>query len=192
MEMLLHGALIGLSIALPPGPNAAVCISRTLAAGRRVGFRCGLGAASAHACYAALALAGVSQVSRALGRNAVPLHAAAGLMLVVLAVRLARSGPSAPQRSSRGPYLTTLAVGLANPLTVVYFTAAMAAGAIPAGGGPLVVVGVFAGSAVWWTALTFAVGVMKGHLGNRHLAWAKRVTAAAIGVYGLMVVAVVP
>ncbi len=63
METLLTGALIGLSVAIPPGPNAAMCISRTLAAGRGVGLRCGLGAASAHVVYAALAVVGVGRAS---------------------------------------------------------------------------------------------------------------------------------
>lgn len=72
--MLLQGALIGLTVAVPPGPNAAVCMSRTLTAGRRVRLRCRLGAASTHACCAALAGAVVARASRALSRGAVPLH----------------------------------------------------------------------------------------------------------------------
>ncbi len=59
METLLTGALLGLSVAVPPGPNAAICVSRTLAAGRRAGLRCGLGVASAHAFHATLAVAGL-------------------------------------------------------------------------------------------------------------------------------------
>ena len=87
MEMLLQEALIGLSVGVPPGPKAAVCLSRTLTAGRRVG--------------------------------------------------------------------------------------------------PLVVAGVFAGSAAWWATLTSAVGAMQRHLTDQHLGWAKRVTASAMGAYGL-------
>ena len=77
--------------------------------------------------HGALAVAGVGRASHALSRGAVPLHMAGGLVLLVLALRLGRSGAPAPRARGGGAYLTTLAVGLTKPLTIVYFTAAMAA-----------------------------------------------------------------
>lgn len=186
MNTLYMGALLGLSIAVPPGPNAAVCMSRTLAAGRRVGFRCGLGAASATAIYATLAVAGADRAAGLLDRSTFSLHIAGGLILLALGLRLGRSGRVATSPSTGKAYATTLAVGLANPLTILYFAAAVASGTIPAGAGPLVVLGVFVGSATWWTVLTSATAAIHHHLNDRRLGWANRLTASAIGGCGVI------
>lgn len=189
MNTLCMGVLLGLSIAVPPGPNAAICMSRTLAAGRKVGFRCGLGAATAHAIYASLAVVGVDRASGLLDRSTFALHIAGGLLLVALGLRLGRTRFVPTPPSTNRAYVTTLAVGLGNPLTILYFAAAMAAGAIPAGAGPLVVVGVFAGSAAWWGVLTSVTAAVQRHLNERRLGWANRMTASALGGFGVMAMA---
>jgi threonine/homoserine/homoserine lactone efflux protein len=180
------GFLLGLSIAVPPGPNAAICMSRTLAAGRRVGLRCGFGAASAHAIYATLAVVGVDRASGLLDRSTFALHIAGSLLLVALGLRLGRTGPVTTSRSTGRAYVATLAVGLGNPLTILYFAAATAAGAIPAGTGVLVVVGVFAGSAAWWGVLSSVTAAVHRHLNERRLGWVNRLTASAIGGFGVL------
>ncbi len=189
MNTLCMGVLLGLSIAVPPGPNAAICMSRTLAAGRQVGFRCGLGAATAHALYASLAVAGVDRASGLLDRSTFALHIAGGLLLVALGLRLGRTRSAPTSCSSSRAYLTTLAVGLGNPLTILYFAAAMTAGAIPTGSGALVVVGVFAGSATWWGVLALVTAAVHRYVNERRLGWVNRLTASAIGGCGVMTVA---
>jgi putative LysE/RhtB family amino acid efflux pump len=189
MNTICMGVLLGLSIAVPPGPNAAICMSRTLAAGRKVGFRCGLGAAIAHAVYASLAVAGVDRASGLLDRSTFTLHIAGGLLLVALGLRLGRTRPVPASRSTSRAYVTTLAVGLGNPLTILYFAAAMTAGAIPAGSGALLVVGVFAGSAAWWCVLASATAAVHRYVNERRLGLVNRLTASAIGGFGVMTVA---
>ncbi len=130
MEALAAGAVIGLSVAAPPGPNAMVCISRTLAGGRSAGFRCGLGAASAHAVYATVAVLGAGRASGVLAAGHDAIGVVGGLVLVGLGVRLglaptSRAVPPSPTRA----YALTLLVGLANPLTLLYFAAAVTLGA---------------------------------------------------------------
>ncbi len=189
MNTLCMGALLGLSIAVPPGPNAAICMSRTLAAGRKVGFRCGLGAATAHAVYASLAVVGLDRASGLLDRSTFALHIAGGLLLVALGLRLGRTRPASTSRSTSRAYVTTLAVGLGNPLTILYFAAAMTAGAIPRGAGALLVVGVFAGSAAWWGVFASLTAAVHRYLNERRLGWVNRLTASAVGGFGVMTVA---
>ena len=50
-----RGLAIGFSIAAPVGPIGLLCIRRTLADGRLVGFVSGLGAATADAIYGVVA-----------------------------------------------------------------------------------------------------------------------------------------
>lgn len=186
---LTGGVLIGLAVALPPGPNAALCISRTLTGGRSAGLRCGLGTASAHAVYAALVVAGVDRASNLFSLASGPFRIAGGLVLAGLGLRLGFVRSVRPPRSLRGGYAMTLGLGLANPLTPLYFTAAMALGTFRPGAGPLVVAGVFAGSAAWWAALATAAAAFGRHLDDRRLSWAKRVAAAVMAGFGLAVVA---
>ena len=105
MNTLCMGALLGLSIAVPPGPNAAICMSRTLAADRKVGLRCGLGAASAHAIYATLAVLGVDRAAGVLDKGTFTVHIAAGLLLVAFGLRLGRTGPVPRSRSTSRAYV---------------------------------------------------------------------------------------
>lgn len=189
MSTLCMGVLLGLAIAVPPGPNAAICMSRTLAAGRKVGFRCGLGVATAHGIYATLAVVGADRASGLLDRSTFALHIVGGILLVALGLRLGRTGLVPTSASTTRAYVTTLALGLGNPLTILYFAAAMTAGAVPAGAGPLVVVGVFAGSAAWWGVLSSVTAAVHRYLNERRLGWANRLTASAIGGFGVMTVA---
>ena len=82
VSLFLRGFLIGLAIAAPVGPIGVLCIRRTLADGRPVGFVSGLGAASADAVYGSVAAFGLTAISGAIAfarakmvdwRTAIPL-----------------------------------------------------------------------------------------------------------------------
>ena len=189
MEALAAGAVIGLSVAAPPGPNAMVCISRTLAGGRGAGFRCGLGAASAHAVYATVAVLGAGRASGVLAAGHDAIGVVGGLVLVGLGVRLGLAPTSqAVAPSPTRAFALTLLVGLANPLTLLYFAAAVTLGAVPDDGGTQVVAGVFVGSALWWTLLASGVAALGNRLDARWLAVAGRVAAGAIVGFGVLAV----
>jgi len=190
MDPLLGGVVLGLSVAAPPGPNAALCMAETLAGGRGAGLRAGCGVASAHALYATLALVGAGRASEWITREARAVRLLAGLVLVGLALRLelTRGRPRSP--SSR-VFAITLGLGLVNPLTLLYFSAAVALGVLPTGAGPLVVAGVFAGSAAWWAVLATAVAGLGRRLDDRRLAWANRAAALTIAGFGGIAIATV-
>ena len=58
----LAGVALGLSLAAPPGPMNAIIAEESVLRGWRSGFRAGLGAMSADACFFVLALLGVVAV----------------------------------------------------------------------------------------------------------------------------------
>ncbi len=66
MIFLIKGLIIGFAIAAPVGPIGVLCIRRTLADGRFVGFFSGFGAASADMFYGALAAFGLTAIQRIL------------------------------------------------------------------------------------------------------------------------------
>ena len=85
LSVFLRGLLIGFSIAAPVGPIGLLCIRRTVADGRTVGFVSGLGAATADAFYGAVAGFGLTVVSGALVQGQTPLRLVGGVFLCYLA-----------------------------------------------------------------------------------------------------------
>src|SRR3990172_9156999 len=63
LSVFLRGLILGFSIAAPVGPIGVLCIRRTLADGRVVGFISGLGAATADAMYGCIAAFGLTFIS---------------------------------------------------------------------------------------------------------------------------------
>ena len=63
LQLVLRGFILGLAIAAPVGPIGVLCIRRTLAQGRAIGFVSGLGAATADVVYGCVAAFGLTAIS---------------------------------------------------------------------------------------------------------------------------------
>lgn len=147
MDLWLRGLALGFSIAAPVGPIGVLCIRRTLADGRLVGFVSGLGAATADMFYGAVAAFGLHAVSDLLAGQRLWLHLLGGAFLCYLGLRTLARKP-APLRGSTaapagrhghsttadfavlrsrshvqlaGAYLSTLGLTLTNPATILSF-----------------------------------------------------------------------
>jgi threonine/homoserine/homoserine lactone efflux protein len=87
-----------------------------------------------------------------------------------------------------GAYLSTFFLTITNPMTILSF-AAIFAGTMFIGNTnspTLLVAGVFTGSACWWLALSFGVGMMRNHLTINHMAWINRISGAVIVTFGII------
>ena len=131
LSVFLRGLLIGFSIAAPVGPIGLLCIRRTVADGRMVGFVSGLGAASADAFYGAVAGFGLTVVSGTLVQGQTPLRLVGGVFLCYLGARtfLARPAQTAAvagRRGLLGAYASTRGLTLTNPSTILSFVAILA------------------------------------------------------------------
>ncbi|MGH8482290.1 MAG: LysE family transporter, partial [Nevskiaceae bacterium] len=164
---LLKGIAIGFAIAAPVGPIGVLCIRRTFAEGRAAGFATGLGAATADAMYGAVAGFGLTAISDFLLGWQDALRLAGGLFLCGLGARtfLAKPASAAARLQGRGlagAWLTTVALTLANPATILSFAAVFAGAglgqqAYGSGEATALVAGVFLGSAAWWLILSGVV-----------------------------------
>jgi threonine/homoserine/homoserine lactone efflux protein len=168
---MLRGMLIGLAIAAPVGPIGALCIGRTLRDGWPAGFASGLGAAVADACYGALAAFGFTAAVGALIGALDGLRLLGGLFLCYLGLRALRSPPvttviATPRGGLLRAFGSTFALTIANPLTILSFAAIFAGVGVGVerGGAGWLVAGVFAGSALWWLALSGGVGLLRRRL----------------------------
>jgi threonine/homoserine/homoserine lactone efflux protein len=196
IEYFIKGWLIGLAIAAPVGPIGVLCIRRTLADGRLIGFLSGLGAATADMLYGIAAALGLTAIQIYFLQQQVWLRFIGGIFLVVLGVRAFFSQP--PLKSSDisdrisglVAYTSTLGLTLTNPLTILSFTLVFASLRINniqdnffAGG--LVVVGVFLGSASWWLLLTEGVGLLRQRFNPNLQLWINRIAGVIIFSFGI-------
>jgi threonine/homoserine/homoserine lactone efflux protein len=201
-SLLPRGVVIGVSVAAPVGPMAVLCMRRTLAQGRLTGFVSGLGVATADACYGAIAAFGLTSIADALVDQSTWIRILGGLFLVYLGVKTVRSRPivgvadDGPRRPAAGllAFGSTLGLTLANPTTILSFVAIFAGFGVADGDrgtteAAALVIGVFAGSALWWLILTSGTGFLRGWLTAARLTWINRASGAVIGGFGVLAVA---
>jgi len=198
----LRGFLLGFAIAAPVGPIGVLVIRRTLAFGPRVGLISGLGAATADAAYGLIAVTGLTALMRPLLAHADVLNLLGGVFLAGLGVRtmvarpgVAISGAAAGGGGIWSAYLSTLALTVTNPMTVLSFAAAFAGLGVlteiggARGAGIVVVGGVFVGSAFWWLLLSGGVGLLRGRVGSgalRAVNWLAGSLLLGFGVAGVL------
>lgn len=191
------GVVIGFSIAAPVGPIGILCIRRTLCNGRASGVISGLGAATADAFYAAVAGFGLTAVSHFLISSQSWLRLFGGIFLLFLGIRIffAKPGPMDPDHRHNGliaAYLSTFILTLANPMTILSYTAifaglgvgALGHGVIPA---VKVVSGTFVGSSLWWLTLGIGVGYIKDYVDHGQLKWINRIAGVIIIIFSALI-----
>jgi threonine/homoserine/homoserine lactone efflux protein len=194
--LLGRGALLGFAIAAPVGPIGVLCIRRTLAEGRAVGFVSGLGAATADACYGALAAFGLTLVTGVLVSQAFSMRLVGCLFLCYLGVITLLAQPAGEAAETKttstgllGAYLSTLALTITNPITILSFAGVFAGvglvGGSDYGGAALLVLGVFLGSAAWWLLLSGGVSLLRSRVTPAMLIWINRLSGAIILAFGL-------
>lgn len=193
--VFLEALWIGLAIAAPVGPIGLLVIQRTLDHGRAVGLATGLGAAAADACYGAVGAFGVVVVMQALQAARVPLALFGGAMLLWLAwkswvaVPAERAAEVAASPGLFASFAATFALTLSNPATILSFIAIFAAmGARQSSGALLpvpLVLGVLAGSALWWLLLSAVVARLRHHIGVPARRWVGRVSALLLAAFAL-------
>jgi threonine/homoserine/homoserine lactone efflux protein len=196
-SLLLGGFALGFTIAAAVGPISLLVIRRTLAEGRTVGLASGLGVATADATYGAIAAFGLTALTDLLidGRRAFGMIG--GLFLLWLAVQTMRAVPgqaadasaTAVRRGLPGAYLSTFALTITNPMTILSFAALFVGLGVTGGdvpGAALLTLGVFLGSAAWWVLLTALVGTLRTRLSPSALRRVNIFSGLVIGAFALV------
>lgn len=170
-DPFLRGLLLGLAVAMPVGPISLLCLHRTLAYGRLIGFASGIGAASADAIYAAAAGFGIWFLSDLAINYRYPLQLAGGLVLCLMGLSILNSKTSGQRHEIKGKrilgaYGSTFLLTLANPATIMFFMAAFSSIKFPPFDKQwswilLFVVGSFFGSSIWWLALSCSASLLE-------------------------------
>jgi threonine/homoserine/homoserine lactone efflux protein len=192
----LAGVALGLSLAAPPGPMNAIIAEESALRGWVAGFRAGLGAMSADACFFLVALAGVATVLGDAPTLRAAMMGVGGLLMLYFAVDAARSARESFVDREVGPsmgFRKTFALSLTNPYQVLWWltvgVALLDPGSFafrvpPVGtlavstGSVAIVAGFFAGIALWIAAFPAALVA----LGRRVDGFAPLVAAGSAAV----------
>lgn len=201
---VVEGFILGFSIAAAVGPISLLVIRRTLAEGRTIGMVSGLGVATADGLYGAVAAFGLTAITDVLVAWRQALALVGGAFLLWVAWRTLRSlpapdpstaptGDEARSRGLAGAYLSTLALTLTNPLTIVSFAALFVGLGVTgddAVSAAALTLGVFAGSVTWWVVLTSLVARLRSRITARGLRWVNIASGLAIGTFAIVAIAV--
>jgi threonine/homoserine/homoserine lactone efflux protein len=201
---LLKGIAVGIVIAVPVGPVGVMCVRRTIFQGKLAGFVSGLGAATADALFGFIAAFGLTFVSDWLIDYQQWLRVAGGCYLVyvggaALLAQYEASLQSKPDAESLfRDYLSTFALTLTNPITILAFLGIFSAVGLAGDGATfaraaILVVGVWLGSLLWWLALVYGLGMLFRSFGPRHLTWINRASGTILLISGaaLLVVPII-
>ena len=197
-SLLIRGFVLGFVVAASPGPIFFLCLRRTLASGWRTGLVSGLGVASADGLYAGLAAFGITAVISVLAGGRLWLTLIGGAALVLVGARTLVSQP--PNETPALPdgsglafaYLSTLGLTITNPATIISFAALVASLGIGISDGylppTLVVIGVFAGSAAWWSVVAGFGAGLRARVTPRVLRGLTLFSGLAIVALGLLAI----
>lgn len=197
LKHFIQAVIVGLSIAAPMGPVGLLCLKRSLSDGRLYGLVSGLGAAAADAFCGALAAFSLTAILGMVDRYHHWLQGVGGIVLFGFGILLFRTEPRSRKKigqehvpSLRVAFLSTFALTLANPVTLLSFVAVVTALGLGTEATPRTfaipfIAGIFIGSTLWWIILSLAAGWFRQHLTPRIMTIINRCAASIIMLFGL-------
>jgi threonine/homoserine/homoserine lactone efflux protein len=197
---IIKGIIIGISVSVPLGPIGVLVIQRSLNKGFKSGFITGIGAASADIVYAVIAGFSITFISDFLIQNQTYIRIIGGGFLILIGYRIFISNPAKQIRRLRTKgnnyfkdFLTSFAVTVSNPLTILTFGAIFAGFNLLGNGDgnfkvSLLIFSVFGGAVLWWMILISIVRIFKKRIRLRNLLWINRITGILIILFAIFLI----
>lgn len=188
LSLALKGIVIGLSVAAPIGPMSMLTMRRTIDRGFFAGVTSGLGIALADATYGAIAAFGLTTLTDVLIDYQRVIRLAGGLALLYIGWRILQSArnpvearPETEADRGLGRIIGTMyLLTMSNPTTILSFAAIFGGLGLSVGStradSLLLVASVFAGSMLWWIALSGLLTKIRSRLTPL---WITRIDLAA-------------
>jgi len=164
--------------------------------GVRLGIVTGLGAASVHLLYATLAITGASAVAAELTNWSHPVRWISCILLVILGVRVLKrrpsSNPTAPTIQMHAAFASSFALALCNPLTILpyllFASSAVATADAEVAFTPLSPIGVFVGTATWYSIVSSGAALFRSGLPPGGVRVLNQVAGAMLIGFGLITI----
>jgi threonine/homoserine/homoserine lactone efflux protein len=194
-SIFIQGMIIGLTLAVPVGPIALMCIQRAVADGRLHGIVSGIGVATADSFYAGVTFFGLTAISGLIIAHQISLRLAAGVVLILVGIRIILTIPApltvkTEHETYVKDYLSMVAIAIANPLTLIFFVAILPGFGVVFYENSVLsasefVGGVFFGSTLWWIILCGSIGSVRSRISADHLKLINRVSGVLIVCFGV-------
>ncbi|HPI18899.1 MAG TPA: LysE family transporter [Candidatus Kapabacteria bacterium] len=176
----LKGLLLGFSVAAPVGPIGILCINRTINNDFKSGFVSGLGAASADFIYGLIAALSLRIISTFLVDSQLYFQAIGFVFLLYLGIKTILKKKSRIELEDNNnfsllkDYFSTLFLTITNPVTILFFLSVFSGLGLSYSNNKisssvLLVIGVFTGSAVWWSVLCGITNKIRKRISNNYL-----------------------
>lgn len=194
----LRGLVAGAALAAPIGAVGVMCIRRTLSYGLDRALFVGLGSALADALFGAVAGLGLSAIASFVVAHEIAFALIGGAIVTGVGVityrapvRMVDTEPVAGDR--RKDVARAFLLSIVNPATLLGAIGIFAVlGAIDPAARPLaagsLVVGVFAGSMLWWLTLGTMARVFREKFMLHALPHMNQIEGAVIGLFGIVAV----
>ncbi len=199
-DVLVHGFIIGFSIAMPIGPMALMCIEKTLSRSWLVGLLSGVSIALADATYGLVATLGLTTISRFLLSYEFPLKLFGGIFIIYLGYtffkdKTEKEAKELESKSEIFDLVKIYLLTLSSPTTILAFATIFLGVGISTEkpdfwSGAIVVLGVFLGSVVWWLILTTITASFKSKLLPKHITLTTRLGGIFLILFGIKVLMV--
>jgi threonine/homoserine/homoserine lactone efflux protein len=198
LTLLAKGLIAGFVIAAPVGAVGILCVQRTLSKNMLAGLIAGGGAAIGDTLFGAIAAFGLTFIAEFLQTYDNWLRLIGGLLLLGLGALtvfkkiepIDREGPSLTRHA--GDFVSTFVLTISNPATILAFTPVFATlNAVLPPGDPgsswTLILGVFAGSALWWLILCSLSSLFRTKLNDARMQLINRISGILIMIFGLIV-----
>jgi threonine/homoserine/homoserine lactone efflux protein len=175
--LFVKGLVFGFILAATVGPMWVLCFRRTIASGALVGLVSGMGIATADGIYGAIAAFGLTAVSGFLLGYGFWIGLVGAALLIYLGIKALTAKPTTLEEEKTvrtglaRAFFSTLGLTLTNPPTILAFAAIFASLGLVStadyAAAAWIVLGVFLGSAAWWSILAAGAGRLRGRLSPR-------------------------
>lgn len=193
---LLRGILIGLLFGLPVGAVGTMTVQRAWSFGFKAGLLTGLGSSVADCLYAIVGAFGLTLISNFLLQYQTIINLVGGGFILFMGIRLIIKKETASVAETKAPgglkmFLSSFAIGITNPAAILTFLFAFSYFGISGMSGVLqgtcLVCGVFAGTYIWWTALSSATCAVKKKAGSRSFRYMNKVFGGILVIFAAVV-----
>ncbi len=191
--LFVKGAILGFAMAAPVGPVGLMTIRTSINRGRVAGLIMAGAVATGDAMYGAVAAFGLTFISDPIIRYKSHIQFFGGFLLLAMAFQIYRSRFQGKKtivqdRSKFRIFTTTLLFTLSNPSNIFSFAAAFAALNMASQessptGASLIVAGVFIGSGLWFTILSYFSSKYRNAFNEKVMLRVNHFAAVALGLF---------
>jgi threonine/homoserine/homoserine lactone efflux protein len=195
LEEFFNAFVIGFVLCAPLGPIGIFCARRALIYGKLYGIVSILGASITDAFYCAVTAFGIGHLSFVLSNHKAEVRLFASVVLIAVGVGIyfmkIQQKDVQMKKGLWRAFFSTILLTLTNPIPILVFAAAFTAtGILSFDGGKLhtalIVIGVFAGSAIWSPIFGSLVTLFRSQSELKNLLLVNRIAGIAIGFIGLI------